>query len=102
MSEGRSNFGYALNSRLGLVMVGGEGDSDTFPSESTQNGIKVDNRTAAGFPEKIYANCLVNVNETTVISFGGYPPSVNGRKIAVYTIGDKTWKVIQSTIYILI
>ncbi len=73
-------------------MVGGYGDSHTFPSESTTNGVNIDNSTFAEFGEHIYGNCLVNVNNTTLISFGGYP-SQNYRKIAMHTIGNSGWEV---------
>ena len=91
MSEGRYWFGYTLNSQFGLVMVGGIGNSDTFPSESTTDGINIDSSSVAEFGEQVSGNCLVNVNDTTLISFGGY----DGR-IAVHTIGNSEWEVRNS------
>ncbi len=92
MSEDRCQFGYALNSQFGLIMVGGYGGSqDTFPSESTTDGITIDSSTIAEFGEILYSNCLVNVNDTTLISFGG--DRTNGRRIAMHTIGNSEWEV---------
>ncbi len=95
MTEGRDNFGYALNSQLGLVMVGGyNGTCTALPSESTSDGINVDSSAVAEFGDLIYANCLVNVNDTTLISFGGF--GGNYRRIAVHTIGNSAWEVGKS------
>ncbi len=94
MLVGRYGFGYALNSQLGLVMVGGFNVAgNALPSESTTDGINVDSNAVAGFGDFIYANCLVNVNDTTLISFGGVPSDNNGRRIAVHTIGNSAWEV---------
>ncbi len=59
MSEGRMNFGHALNSQLGLVMVGGFGDTFTgeYPSESTVDGISIDSSAVAEFGAEVYTNC---------------------------------------------
>ncbi len=92
LSEGRSIFGHTLNPQLGLIMVGGAGISPPYASESTKDGIIIDGNTVAPFGEQVYGHCLVSVNETTLISFGG-EESTNYRKIAVNTIGSGDWEV---------
>ncbi len=89
MQEGRLFFGYALNSQVGLVMVGGWGRSDYFPSESTTDGIHISKGAVAAFGDEVYENCLVSADQT-LISFGG---NYNKQRIAKYTLGHDQWEV---------
>ena len=93
IEEGRFRFGYAYNPQVGLVMVGGEGGSDTYLSESTLDGVNVDSSTVAEFGEELYENCLVSVNETTLLSLGGNSLNDKDRTIAIHTIGNSGWEV---------
>ncbi len=92
MSAGRYDFGHTLNSQVGLVMVGGTTDSGSPPTESTIDGIGIDNSTVAELEDHVYANCLASVDDATLISFGGLP-AVNYRDINVHTIGSGGWEV---------
>ncbi len=69
MSEARGDGGSAHNSRLGLVMVGGAyGLSST---EYTSDGATIGASQVADFGQDVTNNCVVSVNDTTLISFGG-------------------------------
>ena len=89
--QSRRYTGVSLHSTLGLVMVGSS-DPDTASAESTTDGITMDTTSVPDFDETVHANCLVTVNETTIISFGGNSP-LNSNKIAVLTIGNPQWEV---------
>ncbi len=95
MSEGKSEFGYALNSQVGLAMVGGNnGTYYALTSESTTDGINIDSSAVADFEECIYGNCLVSVNESMLLSLGGVAIYYqNEKRIAVHTIGNGEWEV---------
>ncbi len=64
----------------------------TPTAESTTDGINLDTTSIPDFDEPVHAGCLVAVNETTIISFGGNSP-LNSMKIAVFTIGNSEWEV---------
>ncbi len=74
-------------------MVGGyNGEVYILPSESTTDGVFVDSSAVAAFGSAGYTSCLVNVNETTLILFGG-DPSPHYRGISLHTIGSSEWEV---------
>ncbi len=87
----RYQYGQTFNPLVGLVMVGGY--TPTLASESTLDGVIISVSAVPDFDEYVYANCLVNVNDTTMISFGGEQAINNGRKIAVHTLGNDRWEV---------
>ncbi len=90
LSEPRSYAGSSLHPSLGLVMVGSYRPT-TSSAESTLDGFAIDTESVPGYGDIIYANCLVSVNDTTLISFGGESP--NRRTIAVFTVGNSEWQV---------
>ncbi len=64
----------------------------TATAESTTDGVNMDTMSVPAFMADVYANCLVTVNETTIISFGGLG-SLNLRRVAVFTTGSSAWEV---------
>ncbi len=92
LSDARSYAGSSLHPTLGLVMVGGLQFVPIQTAESTTDGITVDNSTIPDFGQNVHGNCLVSVNETTIISFGGVD-WWNDLTIAVFTLGDFEWQV---------
>ena len=72
-------------------MVGSTGNY-TPTAESTTDGITMDTTSVPDFDVEVHGSCLVTVNETTIISFGGNSPA-NSKKIAIYTIGNSQWEV---------
>ena len=62
----------------------------TFSSESTTDGINFDTSSVPDFGEDVYGNCVLTINETTIISFGG---EFNERRVAVFTTGNSAWEV---------
>ncbi len=94
LSENRLHSGHALHPTLGLLMVGGLHYSPAggFSSDSTVDGETVDSTAVPDLDEAVYGNCVVAVNETTVISFGGVG-NAGPKSIATFTIGDDSWKV---------
>ncbi len=63
----------------------------TSSAESIVDGAIMDTETVPDFRENVAGNCLVTVNETTLISFGG--DDQTERRIAVLNIGDSEWTV---------
>ncbi len=68
----------------------GSANLPTNTAESTLDGTNMDISTIPDFGDAIHGNCLVTVNETTIISFGGRS---NSRRIALLTIGNSEWQV---------
>ena len=89
LSQERSYAGSALNPALGLVIVGSISPT-TSTSDATTDGINIDATSVADFGDDVYGNCLVSVNETTLISIGGRN---HDRKISILTIGNSAWEV---------
>ncbi len=94
MAEARQNFGYALNSQVGLAMVGGYiGHAEAVSSESTADGVHIDSGSVAEFGTYVSNNCLASLNASTLISFGGNTLDGVSRKIDVHTLGSSGWEV---------
>ncbi len=90
MTGSREYPSGVLHPRLGLVLVGG--DNSLATAESTLDGATLDTETVADFDDGIYGNCLVAVDQDTIISFGGYQ-DVHSRRVARFTVGDDCWEV---------
>ncbi len=79
-----------VNSQAGLVMVGLSPGADLV-AETTTAGVEFRTDLFAAQFGYIFVNCLVSVNDTTLINFGG---SDYGYDIATHTVGDDGWQVV--------